>query len=206
MPGIFATFALSSSVSVVSVSGSGPRMLIEMDGRSRASSSMPGIGPSACGSPSRGPSASALRLRALCELQVDARVVAALVGADRGHRELDLRESASAPPRPRCILLSVYRGSSHRRVEAQRNEALVRLRHELGADQRHHEEAADERDDRDRQHRMRCASAQPSTRRRRGALHSMTRSTRSMNRPSQGTRLKRVPAGRATPTTASGRA
>ena len=81
-----------------------------------------------------------LRARALGavdELQVDARVVAAFVGADRRHRQRDLGERLQRRLDLPHLAVGVLEARADRRVEPQRDEALVGLRDELGADQRH---------------------------------------------------------------------
>ena len=76
----------------------------------------------------------AAALRALDEPEVDPRVVAAVLGADRRHREVDLRELLQDLLDFAHLAIRVLEARADRRVEPQRDEALVGLRHELGAD------------------------------------------------------------------------
>ena len=157
MPGTLATFCANSVISAVSVSGSGPSRFTHTGRSQPNASSMPGTGFN-CVRIARSISfCERFAVLALDELQVDAGVVAPLLGADRRHRQRDFGNVLQHCLDLLHLAVGVLEARAHRRIESQRDEALVGLGYELGPDERHDREAREERGERDRDHALAMA-------------------------------------------------
>jgi hypothetical protein len=71
-----------------------------------------------------------------------------------GHHQRDFRERLQRRLDLLALAVGVLEARADRRVEPQRDEALVRLRDELGADERARWRSSRERDERDRDHAL----------------------------------------------------